>query len=161
MEVRTDATNRQTSEAPHNQPASNDASGNQRKSLVTAGMFIIGCIVLATLIRIFSSFKRNHTSEYIQKTKEMLQRAGRSYAISQQDSSPLIGLMHASEGLAYISSARSMLPAAELDSLSKSNVQDIEAALKNQQDMALRTVAAQCPATRIQGSLPALAAWYH
>jgi hypothetical protein len=118
---------------------------NEGKKYKIAGIILLGCLFLIFLSKVSKSWKADHDIVFLQKTKSLIQRAAKSSTMAQQDSNPIIGLYHASEGVAYLQAARLLLPPSKLEKLINVDVSQLEENLNMQQKLAVKTIYEYCP----------------
>lgn len=110
-----------------------------------AALVFIGAMALVLISKLTSDWRKQYDKEYLTRAKSMVASASRAATIANQDTNPTIGLMHASEGLGYLKSARGMLPPSDLARLGSTDPDVLEKVLMSQQQQAIQAISQQCP----------------
>lgn len=121
------------------------------KRLNLIALIMVGVFVLILLSKITKNWKHKYDSDYLAKTKIMMQKSAQSATIAHQDSNAIMGLMHASEAMAYLQAARLMLPASKIEMLGALDPVELEEQIRNQQQLAIKSIIQYCPDVKPKG----------
>lgn len=131
----------------------------KNKKFIIAALILMGSLVIIMLSKLSKSWKTKYDSTYLNKTKTLINRSTQSYTIAYQNTNPLIALMHSSEGFSYLQAARLLLPPSELEQLTNVNTVELEEALRNQQQIAMKSIVQQIPNSKPRGKTNIVNGW--
>ena len=75
----------------------------------------------------------------------LIRQAARWSLAAEQDESPLIALLHANYGAAYLWAAKDLLTSVEISRIAKIDSRDFEKKIVDIQDMSTKRVSSLCP----------------
>lgn len=77
--------------------------------------------------------------------KKLIRQTARWSTASQQDKSPLVGVLHANYGVGYLMALKDIATPAKIKEVTNINMQKFESEIINQQDKATLYAAKNCP----------------
>ena len=119
---------------------------------------LLGLVVLSLLARFiagrFSSAKRTSTL-----AKEVTKEAARAAVSSRQDTNPMISLMHASQAVGMLKSARHLIGDDKLTASTRFNVPELAESLQKTQDEVAARLVQSAPSLGPEGAYAIASGW--
>jgi hypothetical protein len=117
---------------------------NVKAILVVLGI-LVGLVVLSLLFGSGSTMHSSSLSDSDQVTKSLIKEAAQWSTVAQQDSNPLLALVHSTYGTAYLNIARHLGSDDDIARSSNLNLGEFRNTLSLNQQAAMRALLAQCP----------------
>lgn len=92
-------------------------------------------------------------------TKALIREAAQWSTIAQQDSNPLLALMHATYGMAYLNVARRLHTDSDIEAASNVRVEEFSATLQSNQQAAVQKLLTLCPMSTPAGIASLQTGW--
>ena len=109
-------------------------------------------IILILLIGIYIGYKNSYRNIYLDCPKTMerivnilIRQCARWSTASAQDKSPIVSVLHANYGVAYLSALKDIASESQIKKYSNINLQKFTSEVLKQQDNATMYTAKQCP----------------
>ena len=122
-----------------------------RQPAVFYSIVIIGVVVIITLLSKWSETSHQYSKPFVRKLKYLIEQATRWNAMAQQDTNPILQLMHCSYALVYAQVARSVVSEKEIADLTGIDIQELIYYLGECESYATKNVGQQCPKIKIDG----------
>lgn len=103
-------------------------------------------LVVLIIFALYSFFNQFKVTPQQDKLKILLRQAARWSTAASQDSNPIIRLLHANYGAAYLFALQDITTAQEFSALLDANEREFRARIVGIQDEATRNIASVCPA---------------
>jgi hypothetical protein len=112
---------------------------------------IIGVVVFIGLLSKWSETSQQYSKPFTRKLKYLIEQATRWNGMAQQDTNPILQLMHCSYALVYAQVARSVVSEKEIADLTGIDIQELIYYLGECESYATKNVGQQCPKIKIDG----------
>ena len=139
-----------------------DGAPTKRAALVVGG--VVGFMLAVCSLSIFSaSIRAGRGRGSSRQTKSMVKEAVRNSAhwstAADQDSNPLLGVMHANFAHAYLNIARTLTSDAEVEEAAQVRLDEFSRSVAQTQRNAVQRLLAQCPSVRPDGITAVQTGW--
>ena len=112
---------------------------------------IIGVVVLLSLLSKWTETSQQYSKPFVRKLKYLIEQATRWNSMAQQDTNPILQLMHCSYALAYAQVARSVVSEKDIADLTGIDIQELIYYLGECESYATKNIGQQCPKIKIDG----------
>ena len=102
--------------------------------------FLIIVIVILIFLVVYKPKKKKRDIGDV-----LIRQAARWSLAAEQDESPLIAVLHANYGAAYLWAAKDLLTSVEISRIAKMDSRDFEKKIVDVQDMATKRMSSLCP----------------
>jgi hypothetical protein len=141
---------------------SNDGQpfGNIRRDIVTPWwkqtsfyytLIVIGVVVGIGLLSKWSESDNQYSKPFIRKLKYLIEQSTRWNSMAQQDTNPVLQLMHCSYALAYAQVARSVTTDKDIENITGIDINELIYYLGECEAYAIKNMGQQCPKVKIDG----------
>lgn len=128
-----------------------------------AALAVCAAAALVVLIGAFSGRGKETavvaTSSDALSTRALIKEAAQWSTIAQQDSNPLLALMHATYGMAYLNVARRLHTDRDIEAASNLRVEEFSATLQSNQQTAVQKLLTLCPMSTPAGIASLQTGW--
>ena len=119
---------------------------------------VVGTILLLTMVSSLTSSNTPPTSAA--SHVRMLVREGARYStMSQQDTNPIVAVMHATYGIAYLEAARKFATDTDISRIAGMKSSDLYHTAQKRQQQAIKHIATTCPNATPQGEVAIATGW--
>ena len=91
--------------------------------------------------------------------KQLVQEAARWSAVSEQDSNPLLRVMHATYAMAYVNAARCLADDGDLRRVTGVHVEELHATVQTAQQGSIQKIGSVCPEVVPEGAQVLYTGW--
>ena len=139
-----------------------DKSPTVDKVPLVAGVSVVAAMLGIALLSKWSGTATQGKSFSPKVAKELVtlvKTAARWSAVSDQDSNPMLKLLHATYASAYINAARSLASDADLERVSKVRIDELFSQVGSQQQAAIQKVGTLAPSLMPEGANVLYTGW--
>lgn len=126
---------------------------------MTYSLLVIGVVLLLALLSKWSENDRKYSSQVLQRIKSMIEHAARWNAMAQQDSNPVMQLIHCNYALAYAQATRVIASDRDIENITGIDVHELMEYLQQCQAFTVNNINQQCPQVKIDGVYSVGAGW--
>lgn len=117
------------------------------------GLGVAGLILLVALLSKWSQRKNQYHKTFIEKTQVLVEQATRWNSLAQQDTHPIIRLIHSNYALAYAQVTRNLISAEDIETITGIDINELCHYLEDCQAQALQKIGHQVPQLKIENSI--------
>lgn len=114
---------------------------------VVVVMIVLGVALLSK----WSETDRHYTKPFVRKLKNLIEQATRWNAMAQQDTNPILQLVHCNYALAYAQIARSVSSDKDIENITGIDINELVYYLGECESFAIKNLGQQCPKIKIDG----------
>lgn len=131
-----------------------DSMINNQQWLKQPCVFYAGIIIiLIVTISLLSKWSENkcYSKPFLKKVKSLIEQATRWNAMAQQDSNPILQLIHCSYALSYTQMTRNIVSDQDIENITGIDINELIYYLEECQSYAIKNMGQQCPKIKIDG----------
>jgi hypothetical protein len=122
-----------------------------RQPVVWCSLVVIGIVVVLSLLSKWTETSQQYSKPFVRKLKYLIEQATRWNGMAQQDTNPILQLMHCSYALVYAQVARSVVSEKDIADLTGIDIQELIYYLGECESYATKNIGQQCPKIKIDG----------
>ena len=122
-----------------------------RQPVIFYSIAIIGIVVGISLLAKWTETSQQYSKPFVRKLKYLIEQATRWNGMAQQDTNPILQLMHCSYALVYAQVARSVVSEKDISDLTGIDIQELIYYLGECESYATKNIGQQCPKIKIDG----------
>lgn len=120
-------------------------------ALLYRAAMVLAVVVGLGLLSKWSESDRQYSKPFIRKLKHLIEQATRWNALAQQDTNPLLQLVHCSYASAYAQVCRSVCSDRDIEHITGLDINELLYYLGECEAYALKNVGQHCPKMKIDG----------
>lgn len=142
------------------QPNTLNTSTNwYNKSFVWYAFLIVGGVLLISLLSRWSETDKQYSESFLKKVKMLIEQSTRWNSTAQQDSNPVVQLMHCNYALSYAQIARNLVPDKDIETITGIDIHELIYYLEECQSYAIKNIGDNCPTVKVEGVYSAGSSW--
>ena len=114
-------------------------------------IIVTGCVILLCLLSKWNETSRQYSKPFQRKVKYLIEQATRWNGMAQQDTNPILQLMHCSYALTYAQIARSVTSEKDISDITGIDIQELIYYLGECESYATKNIGQQCPKIKLDG----------
>ena len=114
-------------------------------------LLVLGVVLGVGLLSKWSETDRQYSKPFIRKLKYLIEQATRWNAMAQQDTNPILQLIHCSYALAYAQVARGVSSDKDIEHITGLDIHELVYYLGECESYAVKNLGQQCPQIKIEG----------
>jgi hypothetical protein len=122
-------------------------------------LIIVGVVVLLALLSKWSERANVYSPVFLKKVKLLVEQCTRWNGMAQQDSNPLIQLIHCDYALAYAQVARNLVSAEDIEKITGIDINELVHYMEDCQSYAIQKIGNEAPKIKVEGSYSVGSGW--
>lgn len=120
---------------------------------------IIGGVILLALLSKWSENPNQYAKPFLKKVKMLVEQATRWNSLAQQDTNPIIQLIHCNYALSYAQVARNLVDNKDIESITGLDIGELCYYMEDCQAYAIQNIGNLAPNIKIEGVYSAGSGW--
>ena len=112
---------------------------------------VVLVIVFISLLSKWSESDKQYSKQFLKKIKYLIEQATRLNALAQQDTNPILQLVHCNSALMCAQIARGIAPDKDIESITGIDIHELVYYLEECQSYTIKNLGQQCPKVKIEG----------
>lgn len=113
-------------------------------------MIIIGIVIVLAVLSKWSD-STSYSKPFLKKIKALIEQATRYNSMAQQDTAPLVQLMHCNYAMSYANVARLIASDTDIENITGIDIHELINYLSECQAYCVKNIGQQCPKIKIEG----------
>lgn len=122
----------------------------KQPSFFYAGL-VVGAVVLIGLLSKWSETDKHYSKPFIRKLKYLIEQSTRWNAMAQQDTNPILQLIHCNYALSYAQIARSVSSDRDIENITGIDINELIYYLGECESYTIKNLGQQCPKIKVEG----------
>jgi len=120
---------------------------------------VVGFIVVIGLLSKWSESDRQYSQTFVKKIKTLVEQATRWNATAQQDTNPIVQLIHCNYATSYAQIARNLVADRDIEAITGIDIHELIYYLEECQSYAIKNIGDKCPGIKVDGVYSAGSGW--
>lgn len=120
---------------------------------------VIGVVVLLSMLSKWSESDNQYSDTFIKRVKMLIEQATRWNSTAQQDTNPIVRLIHCGYALVYAQIARSLVSDRDIETITGIDIHELLYYFEECQSYAIKDLGTKCPSVKIDGVYSAGSGW--
>lgn len=112
---------------------------------------VVGVVVGIGLLSKWSESDKHYSKPFIRKLKHLIEQSTRWNAMAQQDTNPVLQLIHCNYALAYAQVARSVTSDKDIENITGIDINELIYYLGECESYTIKNIGQQCPNIKVEG----------
>jgi hypothetical protein len=130
-----------------------------KQSFFQNSIIIIALVVFIGILSKWSENSKQYSKPFLRKVRSLIEQSTRWNAMAQQDTNPILQLIHCSYALSYAQMARNIVSDNDVETITGIDIHELIYYLEECQSYTIKNLGQQCPKIKIDGVYSVGSGW--
>jgi len=122
-----------------------------RQPALVYTVLVLGVVVAVGFLSKWSDTGHHYSKPFVRKLKYLIEQSTRWNAMAQQDTNPILQMIHCNYALAYAQVARSVTSDRDIENVAGIDINELIYYLGECEAYAIKNLGQQCPTIKVEG----------